>query len=222
MDSKLTKSLSSKQSAVKLGIFIAIIAAMLIATASTPAQAEVTRGCEGTFVMDIVNGTGIDTSKERKKALDKFEGRGACKNSNYGNTCRKRAMDKIFRCANDIWDNRWNLIGDPNDNNPDMILPAICRGDTTGARQVGFRTNPHGKGTDIKYSMEFHACCTMQPTSDSLQLKLTVFSSGDKGCGKNYNNLSKRYWESRTLIDNYMVNCQSLIQQGMCAKRTGG
>ena len=26
----------------------------------------------------------------------------------------------VFRCATEMWDMRWNLIGDPNDNNQDL------------------------------------------------------------------------------------------------------
>ncbi|MEM7009583.1 MAG: hypothetical protein AAF462_10655 [Thermodesulfobacteriota bacterium] len=131
-----------------------LIGTFLILISSLTASAEITRGCAGKFNIEVLNPSGGDIYKN----LDSFEGRGACKNKHHGNTCRKRAMDNIFRCANDLWDNRWYLIGDPKDGNHDMILPAICRGDKTGARNVGFKTNPHGRGTDIKYSMEYHAC----------------------------------------------------------------
>jgi hypothetical protein len=102
-------------------------------------------------------------------------------------------------------------------------LPATCRGDTTGLRKAGyFKTNPYGKGTDIKCAMEYSTCCEMQHGPGGLELTLKAWSSGDKGCGKDHKNLSGEYFESRTLIGNYKVNCKKLVKQGMCAKRTGG
>lgn len=218
MDKQSKETLNSQWSLLKPIILAVIVVIAWSAISAVNSHAEVTRGCKGTFRIEIMNVSGGDKSQ----LLDAFEGRGACKNKYHGNTCRKRAMDNIFRCANDIWDNRWYLIGDPNDNTTDSILPAICRGDKTGARKVGFKTNPHGRGTDIKYSMEYHACCKMQPGADRLQLKLTVMSSGDKGCGKNQNEFSKIYWETRTLEDNYIADCKEVIKKGYCAIRTGG
>ncbi len=216
MDCKSNKSVRVNKP-VSFLIFFAIFTAILISLGSQASHAEITRGCEGNFILEIVNRSG-DTLKN----LDQFEGRGACKNTAHANTCRKRAMDNIFRCANDIWTYRWNLIGDPKDNNTDMILPAICRGDKTGARKVGFKTNPHGKGTDIKHAMEYYACCKMQPGAGTLILKLDVVSTGDKGCGKNYNKLGRFYHERRTLIDDYKASCPAVIKSGICAVRTGG
>ena len=89
MDSKLTKSVSSKQSAVKLGIFIVMIAAMLITIASTPALADITRGCGGGFSIAVVSGSGVDSSKLTYKRFDSFEARGACKNITQANDCRR-------------------------------------------------------------------------------------------------------------------------------------
>lgn len=203
---------------VLMGLVFVFSFLMFMLLFLSPANADITRGCEGKFLMTIVGKKG----ENAKNNLDTFEGRGACKNKTQANTCRKRAMDNIFRCANDIWDNRWYLIGDPKDNNTDMVLPAICRGDTTGARKVAFKTNPHGRGTDIKYAMEYYACCKMQPGAGSLVLQLDVYSTGDKGCGKNHNKLGDFYWEGRTLIDDYKVNCSSVIKKGYCAVRTGG
>ncbi|MEM7009582.1 MAG: hypothetical protein AAF462_10650 [Thermodesulfobacteriota bacterium] len=62
----------------------------------------------------------------------------------------------------------------------------------------------------------------LQPGAGELTLKLTVSSSGDKGCGKNRNPYNKLYWETRTLEDNYIVDCKKVIQKGYCATWTGG
>ncbi|GJM16662.1 MAG: hypothetical protein DHS20C13_19890 [Thermodesulfobacteriota bacterium] len=132
---------------VGLIVLFLIIGTLIILISSNSAKAEVTRGCKGYFSIDVLTSSKNLTTSNFSKVIDEFEGRGACKNKYHGNTCRERAKDNIFRCANDIWDNRWYLIGDPDDGRTDMILPAICRGDKTGARKVGFRTNPFGKGT---------------------------------------------------------------------------
>ena len=218
MNKQSKETLTSQWSLLKPIILVAIFVICWTAISVVNSHAEVTRGCKGAFSIEIINAS----DGQKTKNLDTFEGRGACKNKHHGNTCRKRAMDNIFRCGNELWDNRWYLIGDPNDNTTDMILPAICRGDTTGARKVGFKTNPHGRGTDIKYSMEYNACCKMQPGADRLQLKLSVTSSGDKGCGKNQNEYTKVYWERRTLESNYIADCKEVIKKGYCATRTGG
>lgn len=218
MNKQSKETLNNQWELLKPIAVAAILVITWCAISVVNSHAEVTRGCKGSFNIEVLNASGSD----RFQQLDEFEGRGACKNKHHGNTCRKRAMDNIFRCGNDIWNNRWNLIGDPNDGRTDMILPAICRGDKTGARKVGFRTNPFGRGTDIKYSMEYHACCNLQPGADELKLKLTVTSSGDKGCGKNRNEFSKVYWEKRTLESNYIVDCNKIIEKGYCATRTGG
>ena len=204
---------------LSLNVFVslALISLFMVVLSSMSARADITRGCKGTFAVEVKNSSGDNTI-----LIDEFEGRGACKNKTQANTCRKRAMDNIFRCANDIWDNRWHLIGDPKDSNHDMVLPPICRGDVTGARKVNFKTNPHGKGTDIKYAMEYYSCCKLKPGAGKLQLKLNVTSAGDKGCGKNRNEYTGVYWERRTIFDGYDVDCKKIIDKGYCATRTGG
>ena len=219
MDRILRELTSCENSMATFCASIFIFAAILAISWVMPVEAEITRGCEGSFILTINYKSGDSASK----ALDMFEGRGSCKSKAYANTCRHNAMSSIFLCGKDLWFQRWNLIGNPKDDHPDVPLPATCRGDTTGARKVGpFKTNPYGKGTDIKYAMEYSTCCEMQPGAGDLELTLKVWSSGDKGCGKDHNNLSGKYFESRTLIDNYKVNCKKLVKQGMCAKRTGG
>ena len=218
MDSNLNRTNRSTKSIVLLGFIAA--AFVLIAAASTPARADIYRGCGGFFVIGITGGNGVDSSRGTTATLDNFEGRGQCKNKTQANTCRKRAMDNIFRCANDLWAIRWNLIGDPNDGNPDMGLPLSCQGRATGAKDVGpFHKNPFGKLFDIKHAIEYSACCQLQPTASSLNIGLYVNSVGDKGCGKDFSGYSQ-YREQRMLEGNYVADCASLRASGMCAVRT--
>lgn len=184
-----------------------------------PVKADIYRGCTGIFSLYIAEGYKSDY---RNKQIDIFEGRGACKNKLEANTCRIRAKDNIFRCATDLWNRRWNLIGNPKDEHADLGLPDSCLGRATGAKDLGpFRENPFGQYFDIKYHMEYTACCEMQPNTEDLRLSLTVHSGGDKGCGKDRSPYGG-YREHRVLEDNYKVNCKNAIAHGMCAKRTGG
>ena len=218
MDGNLNRTNRSIKSLTLLGFIAAVF--ILIAAASTPALADIYRGCGGYFVIGITGGSGVDSSRGTSKTLDNFEGRGKCKYKTQANTCRKRAMDNIFRCANDLWAIRWNLIGDPNDGNPDMGLPVSCQGRATGAKNVGpFHENPFGKFFDIKHAIEYAACCQLQPTASSLNIGLYVNSVGDKGCGKNSTGYGS-YSEQRMLEGNYVADCASLRAQGMCAVRT--
>ena len=196
--------------------------AIFVLIAPVPAEADITRGCQGSFDIRVIGGDITAPSNTRKK-LDLFEARGACKNTAQANTCRSRAKDNVFRCANELWDRRWNLIGDPKDGNADLGLPDICLGRTTGAKKVGpFKENKHGQHFDIKYTIEYNTCCVLQPRSEDLDVKVTVSSFGDKGCGKTKSSMGNTWSEWRTLEPSYGVNCKSLRKQGMCAKRTGG
>ena len=195
------------------------IAALLVAVASITAEADIYRGCTGILSLGVVSGTGKVGSHTHLQ-LDAFEGRGACKNRLQANTCRTRAKDNIFRCANDVWNQRWNLVGDPNDGRPDEGLPDSCLGRATGAKGLGpFKENPHGQFFDIKHAIEHAGCCRMQPEARSLHLMLTVNSGGDKGCGNDRSPYGG-YREQRILEDNYMVDCERARARGMCAVRS--
>ena len=187
------------------------------------ARAEITRGCKGTLFIDLYDVKGQKTN-QYNTTIDEFEGRGACKNKLEANTCRVRAKDNVFRCATDLWNARWSLIGDPNDGNPDSGLPSICQGRNTGAKGIGpYTKNPHGQFFDIKHEMEYQACCKLQPKAKKLKMKLSVNSTGDKGCGKHQNWMYQPWGETRVLINNYEANCKDLRVHGLCGgKRTGG
>ena len=212
------KSKKRNGNAVTAALFAFIVAAF-IATAP-PARADIYRGCAGFIDIAITGGKGLDASRATTKMLDEFEGRGQCDNKAQANTCRKRAMDNVFRCANDLWAARWNLIGDPKDGHPDRGLPESCLGRATGAKNVGpFRENPFGQFFDIKHAIEHTACCQLQPTASSLNIGVFVSSVGDKGCGKNATGYGG-YSEQRVLEGNYVADCESLRASGMCAVRT--
>lgn len=218
MDSNLKGTNRSAKSIALLGFIAA--AFILIAAASTPARADIYRGCAGFLGIAVTGGQGVDSSRGTTKTLDEFEGRGQCNNTTQANTCRKRAMDNVFRCANDLWAMRWNLIGDPNDGHADMGIPVSCQGRATGAKNVGpFHKNPFGKLFDIKHAIEYAACCQLQPTAGSLNVGLFVSTVGDRGCGKNATGYGS-YSEQRTLESNYVADCASLRASGMCAVRT--
>jgi hypothetical protein len=211
----------TKRSAISVAL-LGFIAAAFIVTAvlSTPARADIYRGCTGFIGIAVTGGLGVDSSRGTTKTLDEFEGRGQCANKTQANTCRKRAMDNVFRCANDLWAIRWNLIGDPNDGHADMGLPLSCQGRATGAKGLGpFHENPFGKFFDIKHAIEYAACCQLQPTASSLNVGVFVSTVGDRGCGKNATGYGS-YSEQRTLEGNYVADCESLRAQGMCAVRT--
>jgi hypothetical protein len=200
-------------------MLIALAASALIALPTVPAAADIYRGCAGFFDLRVVGGSGVDNSRPATKNLDQFEGRGQCKNTAQANTCRVRAKDNVFRCANDLWAVRWNLLGDPNDGKWDGGLPLSCQGRATGAKGVGpFKQNPFGQHFDIKYEIEYAACCEMQPTANLLNLSISVSTVGDKGCGND--KAFGAYREQRTLESNYVADCKSLRKQGMCAVRT--
>ena len=213
----------SKEFSVKLSILFFIITFVFISF-TAPSHADITRGCAASFSINVHNVKGTQTNKHTK-LFDKFEARGACKNKAQANTCRKRAKDNVFRCANELWDSRWNLIGDPNDNNADLGLPSICTGRSTGAKGIGpYRKNQFGQVFDIKNEIEYQACCVLQPKADSLDIKLTVHSQGDNGCGAYRDPLPKSPWgETRTLIGDYHANCKQLRVRRLCGGiRTGG
>ena len=192
-------------------------AALPITIVAVPADTDIYRGCAGSFRIAVVGGAGVDTSR-RTQLLDEFEGRGQCNNTAQANTCRVRAKDNVFRCANDLWAARWTLIGDPNDGNPDGGLPLSCQGRATGAKGVGpFRENPFGQFFDVKYAIEHAACCVLQPTASLLNLSIDVSTVGDKGCGND--KAFGAFREQRTLEGNYVADCQQLRAQGICAVR---
>lgn len=217
MDGNLKRTKRGAASPTLLGFIAAAFIA--ITAASAPARADIYRGCTGLIGIAVTGGKGVDASRGTTKTLDQFEGRGQCENKTQANTCRKRAMDNIFRCANDLWAIRWNLIGDPNDGRPDMGLPLSCQGRATGAKGLGpFHENPFGELFDIKHAIEHAACCELQPTASSLNIGLFVSSVGDKGCGKDFSGYSM-YREQRALESNYVADCESLRARGMCAVR---
>ena len=224
MNCKSTKTVSSSELVVNTAMWKAVSVVLFIITSlicfsisSSPVRAEITRGCEGRFILQVAkyNGEAMVGNQGNRKILEVLEGRGACKNKTKANDCRRRAKDNIFRCANEIWDNRKYLIGDPDDNKADLALPAICRGDVTGARKVSFKTNPHGKATDIQYAIKHKACCQMKPNAKSLVMNLSVDSLGDKGCGSPPD-FDGVYFDTLVLDDNYKVNCTRLRDMGMC------
>ena len=194
-----------------------LTAALLFPLLSAPADADIYRGCTGVLDMTVIGGAGVDGVTTKR--LDVFEGRGQCNNTAQANTCRVRAKDNVFRCANDSWAARWTLIGDPNDSHPDGGIPLSCQGRATGGKGLGpFRENPFGQFFDIKHAIEHTACCELQPTASALNLSIGVSSVGDKGCGNN--EAFGAYRERRTLESNYVVDCQRLRTEGMCAVRT--
>lgn len=191
--------------------FVVLTGALLMPIVSAPAAADIYRGCTGVVEVTVVSVAGMDSAGATTKTLDVFEGRGQCNNTAQANTCRVRAKDNVFRCANDLWAARWTLIGDPNDSNPDGGIPLSCQGRATGAKGLGpFRENPFGQFFDVKHAIEHAACCEMRPAASSLSLSIGVSSLGDTGCGN----------ERRALESNYVVDCQRLRTQGMCAVRT--
>jgi hypothetical protein len=201
------------------GTFFVLATALFILLLSVPAEADIYRGCTGVLDMTVIGGAGVD--KVTSKRLDHFEGRGQCNNTAQANTCRVRAKDNVFRCAKDFWAARWTLIGDPNDSHLDEGLPLSCQGRATGGKGIGpFRENRFGQFFDIKHAIEHAACCEVEPTASSLNVSISVSSSGDRGCGSNKGELGG-YNERRTLESNYVVDCQGLRAQGMCAVRTG-
>ncbi len=212
------KSKKRKWNAEPAALFVFIVAALIAMT--MPARADIYRGCTGFINIAITGGEGVEASRGTTKMLDEFEGRGQCDNTTQANTCRKRAMDNVFRCANDLWAARWNLIGDPNDGRPDGGLPVSCQGRATGAKNVGpFHENPFGQFFDIKHAIEHTACCQLQPAAKTLNIGVFVNSVGDKGCGKNATGYGG-YSEQRILEGNYVADCESLRASGMCAVRT--
>lgn len=207
----------------KLGIAAAVL--LLVSFFPPTAYGDITRGCKGEFIITLVEGVnsrGGPVTGLGGTTIEEFEGRGACASRIKANDCRRRAQDNIFRCASDIWNDRWNLIGAPDDNRPDHVLPAICRGEVTGARKVGFKINQYGKATDIKYAMEYAACCQRWPKARSLSVALHVHSSGDKGCGgKPLGPLDDADASFRTLQESYGIDCRRLRQKGMCGVPEG-
>lgn len=197
-----------------------VLAAALVMTLwSVPAETDIYRGCTGFLDIGVIGGDGVDSLGPRSKMLDEFEGRGQCNSTVQANTCRVRAKDNIFRCANDLWAARWSLIGDPDDANPDGGLPLSCQGRATGAKGVGpFRKNPFGQYFDIKHAIEHAACCELQPGARTVNVSVFVNSVGDNGCGNN--RAFGRYREQRTLEGNYVAECQQLRARGLCAVRT--
>jgi hypothetical protein len=107
--------------------FVGLTAALLVPVVSVPAAADIYRGCVGLIEVTVVGLSGTDGSGATTMILDDFEGRGQCNNTAQANTCRVRAKDNVFRCANDLWAARWTLIGDPNDSNPDGGIPLSCQ-----------------------------------------------------------------------------------------------
>jgi len=200
-------------------IFVILAAAFFVGLTPGTAQADITRGCQGIFWVNVVGGDNINQANTYRQ-FDTFEGRGACKNKAQANTCRARAKDNVFRCATDLWNARWSLIGNPNDEHPDGGLPEICQGRTTGAKNVGpFKKNSFGQYFDIKHAIEYEGCCVLQPKSNSLQLSVSVTSTGDNGCGsKKRTKYGTSYQDNRTLESNYKVNCKQLRKNGICAK----
>lgn len=208
------------RSRVRNTFLVLTAAALLIPIVSVPAAADIYRGCTGVVDVTVVGGAGMDSSGSTTKLLDNFEGRGQCNNTAQANTCRVRAKDNVFRCANDLWAARWTLIGDPNDSHPDEGIPLSCQGRATGAKGLGpFRENPFGQFFDIKHAIEHAACCELKPTASGLNLSIRVQSVGDKGCGNDRTPFGG-YREQRTLESNYVVDCQQFRDQGMCAVRT--
>lgn len=223
MNKQSKETLYSQWSLLKPIILAAIFVVAWCAVSVVNSHADITRGCRGTLSIHTYGVEGKKTNSYTK-IIDTFDGRGACKNATQANTCRKRAKDNIFRCADELWENRWNLIGDPNIN-PNVQLPYICAGRSTGVLHLGpFKTNPFGQHFDIKHEIEYEACCQLQPKADSMKIKLTVHSQGDKGCGAHKDLKHQPWGETRTLINDYYADCKKLrVENRICGgKRTGG
>jgi hypothetical protein len=99
MDRILRELTSCESSIATFCASIFIFAPILAISWVLPVEAEITRGCEGSFIITINS----KSSDSGSKALDKFESRGSGKSKAYANTCRHNARSSIFLCGKDLW-----------------------------------------------------------------------------------------------------------------------
>jgi hypothetical protein len=181
----------------------------LMALVGVPAvsHADIARGCKAGIMIGIPG----DSFAHH---VDTFEGRGGCKNNAQANKCRENAKNSIFRCGQDYWEQRGAAV-----------LPASCRPGrgSLGVNGLGpFKPNKrNGSQYDLRFALEYTACCKAKPNADQLTFDVFVRSSGDKGCGKNKNELyygdkSSRVYEVKVLHRGFKANCKKLRQMGWC------
>lgn len=187
-----------------------LLAATLLLGLAIPAtsHANIVRGCRAQLMISV-------PGQQFAHTIDAFEGRGDCRSKAKANSCRERAKNAIFGCAKDYWVQRGAAV-----------LPIKCkpgRGNL-GVNGLGpFKANKrNGSRYDLRFAIEYEACCKVMPRADQLTLDVMVVSLGDKGCGKNknpyyYGDKSSRVSEAYVMHRGFKANCKRLRAQGWCS-----
>lgn len=187
-----------------------ILTAALLISLAIPAasHATIVRGCRGQLMISV-SGQGFAHS------VDAFDARGDCRSKAKANSCRERAKNAIFGCAKDYWAQRSSAV-----------LPIRCKPGRghLGVSGLGpFKANKrNGSRYDLKYAIEYEACCKRWPRAGMLTFNVMMVSTGDKGCGKNknpyyYGDKSARVSEAYIMSRSYKADCKRLRAKGWCS-----
>lgn len=189
-------------------------AALLIGLAiPITSHATITRGCKANFQVVVTAHSGRYDHGRGVGIIDDFEGVGQCGNKAKANSCRERARNAIFGCAKDYWAQRGG-----------SVLPIKCkpgRG-SLGVRGLGpFQPNKRNRSRyDLRFAIEYTACCKLQPRADALTVDVKAISHGDKGCGKDKNMGSVgsgKYMQTYMMGRGFKANCKRLRANGWCS-----
>lgn len=187
-----------------------LVAAVLVMglAISATAHADIARGCRAQLMISV-------PGQQFAHLIDAFEGRGDCRSKAKANTCRERAKNSIFACAKDYWVQRGSAV-----------LPMRCKPGRgrLGVNGLGpFKANKrNGSRYDLRYALEYEACCKLQKRADHLTFDVMVVSLGDKGCGKNknpyyYGDKSSRVSEAYVMHRGFKADCKRLRAMGWCS-----
>lgn len=182
-----------------------IVSACLLLGTAPPLMADITRGCEATFRVEIVGG-----SSSEFQNLGSIEGRGGCQNKAHANDCRARARAEIDRCIAAMW----------RDRHKNAIAPE-CKTLVSNSSRSGAELSWNGisaiaEPNRLSARMAYSACCRIRPKATRIQVAVFGAIFGDRKCGAT--NTGHNLFQSDFDLPTYDMNCSAWRSQGLCGR----
>jgi hypothetical protein len=140
--------------------------ALVLAITAAPEAEAITRHCRGAYFLQVVAPGSPVNGWYRMLPVPNFSAAGSC-GSTQPNKCRERARDRVNRCMEKHWDDRWLFT-----------RPVLC---TAAAGVSGYNFD------DLKRGIEISVCCPLRSPIRNLNLNIPIrvyrHSYGDRGCG---------------------------------------
>jgi hypothetical protein len=173
--------------------------ALLLSILIAPSAEAITRHCRGAYIVQVVAAPGSPGNGWHTLfPVPNFSAAGEC-GSTQPNRCRERARDRVNRCMQEHWDDRWSF------RRPVTCTPLVAG--VTGYDIV-----------DLKRAIEVAGCCAstspIRNLDFNIALRVSRHSFGDKGCGTGSVTFNVQSHTARLSTPNdYVVNCRQLRPQ---------